>query len=510
MKRWLALALSLVLALGCAVPALAVEEPLSETPGIGAADWDDGAWDEETWLVSVKEMMGMPFPEGINVSVNGTYLELDGVAPVVRQNRTMVPFRAFFEEQGTTVDYNNGVITAQLADGRQLTLQLNSTVMTVRGTDGESKQMDMGVAPYLDGAAGRTYIPVRFAGEAMGYDVEWDDQYQVAVLTNWEEVIAALDSHYTVFNDILAASYSVYDVDKNYQIRENMNVAGTLYGENRNDTATFGVSLSALMSGDFKQMSMDMSGTMNLGGLKDTLFANLDEETQDVLSAISNVKLSTIMNMEQGDMYMKVSGAEGLGDLGVENDTWYHTNTGDVSQDYDLMMSNLRTMTMGQLLVSMGQSQENLAQADQILNLLVGDDCWSKTTSGDVTTYTNKLDTMTLVNRVMKALATGGMTLEDLGVDTASLPKVDLSMMYRIQNGKLMESTCKGTVDFTGTAPLTIGVDSTYRNGVGKASFDVTGTYVGKIVVTTDATVSATSQTVPSAPPAGQKVLELG
>ncbi len=42
---------------------------------------------------------GMPYPDGINVSLNGAYLDFGGTAPG-RVGCTMVPFRAFLEGWG--------------------------------------------------------------------------------------------------------------------------------------------------------------------------------------------------------------------------------------------------------------------------------------------------------------------------------------------------------------------------------------------------------------------------
>ena len=48
--------------------------------------------------------MGMPFPEGINVSLNGVYLGFDGLEPMAVNGRTLVPFRALLEGMGAQVE----------------------------------------------------------------------------------------------------------------------------------------------------------------------------------------------------------------------------------------------------------------------------------------------------------------------------------------------------------------------------------------------------------------------
>ena len=86
-------------------------------------------------------------------------------APYVANDRTYVPFRALGEALGAKVEWDN--------DARTVTYVLgdNTVVMTIGDTtytvNGEEKTMD--VAPEISGE--RTYVPVRFVGEALGFNV---------------------------------------------------------------------------------------------------------------------------------------------------------------------------------------------------------------------------------------------------------------------------------------------------------------------------------------------------
>ena len=78
--------------------------------------------------------------------------------------RTMVPVRILAETFGATVDYTDGVVT--IVDG-------DTTVVMTVGEDtytvnGEEQTMD--TAPVI-GDGDRTYVPVRFVAEALGYNV---------------------------------------------------------------------------------------------------------------------------------------------------------------------------------------------------------------------------------------------------------------------------------------------------------------------------------------------------
>lgn len=105
---------------------------------------------------------------------------LDTGAPVIRDGRTLVPLRSLFEAIGAAVDYDSATRTvfAQKAD-RSVQFVIGESVALVSG-----EKTPMGTsAEIIDG---RCYVPVRFVGESLGVNVEWDS------LRN--KVIVSLDS----------------------------------------------------------------------------------------------------------------------------------------------------------------------------------------------------------------------------------------------------------------------------------------------------------------------------
>ena len=97
--------------------------------------------------------------------VNNQVVTMEDAAPYVANDRTYVPFRALGEALGAEVAWDN--------DARTVTYTLGDTkiVMTIGEktytVNGEEKTMD--VAPEITGE--RTYVPVRFVGEALGFKV---------------------------------------------------------------------------------------------------------------------------------------------------------------------------------------------------------------------------------------------------------------------------------------------------------------------------------------------------
>ena len=97
--------------------------------------------------------------------INNEVVDMKDAAPFAQDNRTYVPFRALGEALGADVEYDK--------DAKTVTYELGSTkiVMTLDSKDytvnGAKKTMD--VAPFAKD--NRTYVPVRFVGEGLGFTV---------------------------------------------------------------------------------------------------------------------------------------------------------------------------------------------------------------------------------------------------------------------------------------------------------------------------------------------------
>ncbi|RYD07190.1 hypothetical protein N752_00990 [Desulforamulus aquiferis] len=109
-----------------------------------------------------------PVDNSIKIIVNGTKLNPD-VAPFIdTAGRTQAPFRAIGEALGCKVTWNadtQKVICER--DGFKVEMVIGQKSFIVNG---ESKTMD--TAPVIKD--GRTFIPVRFLGEALNCNVAWD------------------------------------------------------------------------------------------------------------------------------------------------------------------------------------------------------------------------------------------------------------------------------------------------------------------------------------------------
>lgn len=97
--------------------------------------------------------------------VNNDVVNVPDAAPYVANDRTYVPFRALGEAIGADVVWDNDARTVTYTLGKtEVVMTIGEKTYTVNG---EEKTMD--VAPEITND--RTYVPVRFVGEALGFKV---------------------------------------------------------------------------------------------------------------------------------------------------------------------------------------------------------------------------------------------------------------------------------------------------------------------------------------------------
>lgn len=123
----------------------------------------------------------------IKIIVNGTEVQADA-APYLKNDRTMVPIRFITEPLGATLGWQSG----ENGVGGKATLLLDGK--NVELTIGSTQGMVNGVAVAMDVAAevtdGRTFVPLRFAGENLGATVQWDGvAKEVTVIYEKETVV---------------------------------------------------------------------------------------------------------------------------------------------------------------------------------------------------------------------------------------------------------------------------------------------------------------------------------
>ena len=119
-------------------------------------------------LVNEKFITELPeFKNDIILDITGDIILPDS-PPVIENDRTLVPFRAVLEKLGAEVSFSGSdrTVTAVLG-GTKVKLTLDSDTALVNGA---SFTLDAPAEIKSD----RTYVPIRFIAESLGFDVGWN------------------------------------------------------------------------------------------------------------------------------------------------------------------------------------------------------------------------------------------------------------------------------------------------------------------------------------------------
>ena len=275
-------------------------------------------------------LCGSAFAAGeqtIAVQLNGEDLTFTDAVPQVKDQRTFLPFQAVFEAMGAEVSNEGNVITAKQGD-KTLTMTIGETAATVTQL-GMEVPITMDVAPYVDNTTWRTYVPVRFAAQAFGYTVGWDQDSYTAILIDPVKVMnEAMEGKEFTYLEKLAEYSEKYNKgiwDMTMDMEGSYPALGMMGGT---------MPLSATVKGitqDEMKMSMDMNMKMDLTEYIKSVSllmgeeeATLDAEAQAQLDALSQegIDLSMRGDMDEGKLYMMLSGSL-LESAGIPKDTWF-------------------------------------------------------------------------------------------------------------------------------------------------------------------------------------------
>lgn len=147
--------------------------------------------------------------KAIGVQLDGQMITLvNDAEPVINDARVYLPFRSLFETLGAEVewDQSSGIISA-VKDGREVEFIGNQPSVVIKENN-TSRIVNTSAAPYIEN--GKTMIPVRFAGEALGYNIGWDSTNKTVVMMDAEKLAAQYDGQFTYLEKLL-------NMNKDYQ-----------------------------------------------------------------------------------------------------------------------------------------------------------------------------------------------------------------------------------------------------------------------------------------------------
>lgn len=127
------------------------------------------------WCTAGVVTAASPPADPVRVSLDGEEMHFDVPAQVIA-GRTFVPFRRIFEALGANVGWEPETRTVTAERGRDtVKMTIDSRIVEWRGS-----LIRLDVPPQI--VDGRTLVPLRFIGQALGVKVGWDASSRTVLL----------------------------------------------------------------------------------------------------------------------------------------------------------------------------------------------------------------------------------------------------------------------------------------------------------------------------------------
>lgn len=491
--------------------------------------WDDqNAWEEERYpaqpeddyLYEIKKEMGMPYPGGTNVSLNGEYLTFGGIAPKGDVYGAMVPFRAFLEGMGGKVAYQDGKFIAAMSDGMSIMAEPDSTQLTYTVGD-KINTVEMYGPPVVENRV--TYVEAEALAWALGLDLDDDYYYDVLHLTDWGTLTEQIDGRFTTLNTILAAANKSFDSEKTYAVHLGGSFAGTLYGEKKADTA----SVSILADGTVNAKSLEgtLQIKLNQGGMKDTIFKSFTDEAglnsedentvKGVLDMLSNFKVDVRADLTGGKTYLRGNSLSKIPASPLPDNVWLETEDVVSGMGVVDIESEKAPLTVSALLRQYEASYHYgsdtapakwaLQMAD-VLEQVLGDSSFTASKSGNITTYTAKAD----LDKLLTGIKAGEtMDETELAAVKTILSKLEFTFTVRLKGSEYLDGKFELSAHVGGPNPADVTVKMSGNREAANVTFGLKGTYIGALEFKFDVSAKETTRVPATAPATGEKVERL-
>ena len=125
-------------------------------------------------IAKAEDIRNLGWQPAIKVKLDGEYLSFK-VPPIIEQDRTLVPLRFLLERAGAEVLWENESAIVRYG-GKEIQIPIGSDTARV---DGVAQKMDVPAKLIQD----KTFIPLRFVAEQLGFQVSYLEEENTAVVT---------------------------------------------------------------------------------------------------------------------------------------------------------------------------------------------------------------------------------------------------------------------------------------------------------------------------------------
>lgn len=267
----------------------------------------------------------------LEVEYNGEAIVFTDAEPCIVNSRTYVPFRAVFEAMGAdSIEYEapSRTVTA-VRDGVTVKMQVGKSEIQIT-KDGKTTTEAIDAATFIKN--GRTYVPARFAAQALDCQVGWDADVrtvvimdknkllkeikgQFSLLKKYNDYAVSFSEQYPAYSGTLSLAMSVQDEDQPLKLKG--------VGEIKGKTS------------DLKSIA-NSSIKMDWGDVEKYLKEqpDWDSESQKMMDAFKDFTVDVVVDTKDGIIYCSGSFLSDL--MGLKEDTWFSLNLKEFLSGIDI------------------------------------------------------------------------------------------------------------------------------------------------------------------------------
>lgn len=166
-------------------------------------------------LIFQTQMLETYASENISVVVNGEKVIFNGQQPIVKNGRTLVPFRPIFEKIGMSVSFDTNSQTITAKDSKHtVVMKVNDKNFNITNTEHKinggyiSVNYTFDVPPQV--IKGTTYVPIGFLFDSIDYSVNYDSTTKTVYLISEEYIIKTmLQAESLIVNSLSEAAENI-------------------------------------------------------------------------------------------------------------------------------------------------------------------------------------------------------------------------------------------------------------------------------------------------------------
>lgn len=447
---------------------------------------------------AVKADAPVPAKQGdFYVLANDQYVTFTDAVPQIRDSRSYLPMATVFDQLGfKDIQWNDAQrsVTAS-KDGVTVKLVIGSPSIALT-KDGKTTTITTDVAPYIDAATSRTYVPFGLVADALGYKVGWDAGQKAVIIDDVDAILADNQATYQHMDEYMA--YAKTFTQQDQKVTGSYSAVLDVDSE---DADIGPMNVDATLKGDYTMIQQGQSAVQFKTGM--TADAKIAINGQDVTQAIlgdTGVKLPLSLDVElRGDVtsglfYVNMTGLSDL--TGIPDQTWYKM---DLKSMFD-QMSDTTGMSYDTLM------QLSAASADQGFQQTLADILKNApVTSVNGTTA----DTLRQLNDMMADSSFKKSGSDYVSTMTEDGATVKFTLNYSGNKVVGYAVDMKADMDDMGSMTMTVGMkDKTLNANMAFTVDDGEGSLV-KLTMTMDGAYQATSQKPNTQPPAGAQIVDL-